>query len=359
MKKLKTIFIPIAVVVGTIGLLSFTTHMHKGGDDQCKIKIIKIVDGVKTEIDSTFDCNEHLNWISSIHGMGALENLIHMVHPDSMAFQFSFDVDETDENGMKQIRISTDDMDEAMQFDFQILDEEAGKLKMIINGKEIEMDADDIHEHMKKLHEHMGGIHENTEDVDITIETDGDEKHTVQIMKTVKDGKVTIKKVVDGVETEISEDELKDLHNQHRMMFIGKDGTKAHKEVTVDVQVDDTGKKSKQVMIMTMISTDGDDQKQMPEVLTSDSRKELEMEKINFSPNPNDGKFNLNFELSKKAPVQIQIFDIQGKEVYNESIKNFSGTYQNAIDISEQGKGIYFLRIIQGNKANTNKIVID
>lgn len=361
MKNLKTIFIPLAVVIGTIGLLSFTTHLQKGGGDTCKIKIVKIVDGVKTEVDSTFDCKEHLNWFSSIHGMGPLGNLIHMVHGDSASFQFNINVDESGEDGMKQISISTDDMDEAMQFDFKVMDEENGQIKMIINGKEMELKTDDIHQHMEKLHEHMKGLHTEMEDVNIVIKTDeeGDDSHSVQIMKTVKDGKVSIKKIVDGVETEISEEELKNMHSKHHMMFIGNDGSKAHQEMKIDVQVDGKDKKRKQVMIMTMISTDDNDQKQMPEVLASDSKKELEMEKIRFSPNPNNGKFSLNFELSKKSPVQIQIFDIQGKEVYNESIKNFSGTYQNNIDISEHGKGIYFLRIIQGNKANTNKIVME
>ena len=62
--------------------------------------------------------------------------------------------------------------------------------------------------------------------------------------------------------------------------------------------------------------------------------------------------------MDKQQPVQLKIYDIQGKVVYSEKISDFDGKYTNNIDISKNGEGIYVLQIVQGEKASTNKIVI-
>ena len=86
--------------------------------------------------------------------------------------------------------------------------------------------------------------------------------------------------------------------------------------------------------------------------------KSLKMDELNYYPNPNDGKFTLQFKADKR-PTEIKITSLEGKEIYAETLNSFEGTYQNDIDLSSQKRGIYLLQIIQGNKATNKKIVIE
>jgi len=75
-------------------------------------------------------------------------------------------------------------------------------------------------------------------------------------------------------------------------------------------------------------------------------KSELNVENLKFSPNPSDGKFNLSFTLEEKKEVTINIYDINGNVVYTETIKDFQGTYNKEIDISDEGTGAFFLHSI-------------
>ncbi|MDZ4844467.1 MAG: PDZ domain-containing protein [Chitinophagales bacterium] len=84
----------------------------------------------------------------------------------------------------------------------------------------------------------------------------------------------------------------------------------------------------------------------------------LVIEGLQFSPNPNDGNFNVNFELPEKGRTVVRIFDAANKEIYKEDLGKFSGRYNKQIDISDNPRGIYFLQITQNDKAVNKKIII-
>jgi hypothetical protein len=86
--------------------------------------------------------------------------------------------------------------------------------------------------------------------------------------------------------------------------------------------------------------------------------KSEEFEGLRFYPNPNSGKFNIDFEIEGKDPVLIRITDMNGKEVYREEVRA-SGRYSSQVDISKQGKGAYILKIEQGKRSATKTIVIE
>ncbi|MFM1874889.1 MAG: hypothetical protein RL266_626 [Bacteroidota bacterium] len=88
-----------------------------------------------------------------------------------------------------------------------------------------------------------------------------------------------------------------------------------------------------------------------------DFKKELALNVIEFAPNPNDGLFNLSFELPEKKSTRVLVFDQMGRKVYEELRNNFDGSYRNQIDISAQQSGVYFLIIAQEDKQFTRKIV--
>jgi hypothetical protein len=85
----------------------------------------------------------------------------------------------------------------------------------------------------------------------------------------------------------------------------------------------------------------------------------VEMDNMKLYPNPNDGKFNLNFNLKNKGDAEVTVYDLQGKQVYNEKLPNFSGEYNKPIDLSSNEKGIYFVKIQQGKHTQVKKISLD
>ena len=84
-----------------------------------------------------------------------------------------------------------------------------------------------------------------------------------------------------------------------------------------------------------------------------------EMLHLRYYPNPSNGKFDLVFNLSTKADTEIRIFDPNGKEIYNEKRKDFSGEYSHQLDISEHGRGTYILKISQGDKSVSKKVIVE
>lgn len=85
--------------------------------------------------------------------------------------------------------------------------------------------------------------------------------------------------------------------------------------------------------------------------------KVLEDVNIGFYPNPGNGDFTLEFNIEEeKEEAIISIHDLTGKIVYTETVKG-KGNYKKQISLNEPS-GIYILKIQQGKKAITKKLVI-
>ncbi len=83
----------------------------------------------------------------------------------------------------------------------------------------------------------------------------------------------------------------------------------------------------------------------------------LRVDEFALFPNPNKGNFTVAFELENKEPLTISVVDVTGKEVYRENVKDFTGSYRNAIDVSAYAKGTYFLNILQGDSVYSQQFV--
>ncbi|NQX96763.1 MAG: T9SS type A sorting domain-containing protein [Flavobacteriales bacterium] len=367
MKNLKNLLIPIGLIALVIGVFSFTNHKSKN-DEKCSIKIVKIVNGIKTEIDSTFDCSDKMEWISSFDGEKgkSIHKMIRMMMTedgDSNSFSFDINIESDDEDIMELTDENGKKIE--MHFDMKMLDGEDGILKMMINGKEMEVNLGNIQNHIKVLTEDIQHFEDEEGNVNIMIKSDedGGESHTVEIIKTIDDdGKITIKKIVNGEEVELDDEDIMKMDGGHKMIFISDNADiknmDGNHEMTIDINVEsEDGKKTKQIVIISKITTSETSSDEISTAVDLD-KKELSIKKLKFSPNPNNGKFELNFKLDDEKPVHIKIVDIQGKEVYNEMVNDFNGKYSNNIDISGNGDGIYILQVVQGDKASTSKIVI-
>ncbi len=84
----------------------------------------------------------------------------------------------------------------------------------------------------------------------------------------------------------------------------------------------------------------------------------LQISVIDVFPNPNMGMFELQFTLPNKGETIINIFNALGRKIYTYDLGNFSGAFKDAVDISQNGTGFYFLEIQQDGKSMVKKIVL-
>jgi Secretion system C-terminal sorting domain len=76
---------------------------------------------------------------------------------------------------------------------------------------------------------------------------------------------------------------------------------------------------------------------------------------IQIAPNPCNGKFHIIGITTDNSIVEL--YNIQGVKVY--SNPSFDKIKDDEIDISSAGKGVYLLKVVEGNKTTTHKIVVE
>jgi hypothetical protein len=76
---------------------------------------------------------------------------------------------------------------------------------------------------------------------------------------------------------------------------------------------------------------------------------------MNIYPNPNKGKFTVNFGVVPFNQYNIAFFDIQGKKIFNRSIQNIRNLFT---DLACYSSGVYFVGIINEGKVFTSEVCI-
>ena len=80
--------------------------------------------------------------------------------------------------------------------------------------------------------------------------------------------------------------------------------------------------------------------------------------KLNVSPNPNRGVFNLSFEVSGKADLSIDILSASGQKVFNSVYPNFTGKFSKQMEIANVSSEFYILKIQHNKKTYVQKLLI-
>lgn len=210
-------------------------------------------------------------------------------------------------------------------------------------------------------------IEESTNSPEIIIENENGgpvETFTINSLNE-KEGIPAIKEIiVNDVNGKMDSERLmKELDVQ--MHDIEGKGEQKHQAIIITSESDAEGneKENKVTKIIilkkVMISEPSAEDAKMLNRQTGISDEKLQVENMKFFPNPNDGKFNLEFEVPSKGDTELNILTMEGKSIYSENLKNFGGKYSNAINISDQPKGVYFVKIKQGKHAQVKKIVLE
>ncbi len=84
----------------------------------------------------------------------------------------------------------------------------------------------------------------------------------------------------------------------------------------------------------------------------------LRISSLQLFPNPSNGMFNLKFNLPDQEDTSIRIFNSAGRLIYRYDLMDFQGEFQDGIDISQNGPGVYFLEVRQKNKTVTRKVIL-
>lgn len=80
--------------------------------------------------------------------------------------------------------------------------------------------------------------------------------------------------------------------------------------------------------------------------------------KVSIIPNPNNGKFNISFDINKPENFTIRVFNALGRTVYSETKNKYQGNYNNLVDLSKMSNGIYTVSVKIGETITTEKISI-
>ncbi len=120
--------------------------------------------------------------------------------------------------------------------------------------------------------------------------------------------------------------------------------------------------KPKRVGVYKVIVTDalGCSQASNPITVTVTATADVLAREINLavSPNPNNGVFNLSFEVSGKADLSIDILSSSGQKVFNNTYPDFTGKFSKQIQVDNLSSEFYILQIQHNKKTYVKKILI-
>ncbi len=80
--------------------------------------------------------------------------------------------------------------------------------------------------------------------------------------------------------------------------------------------------------------------------------------KISIAPNPVKDKLNIKIEQTKEVIITIDVFNSAGQQLYTEKYKHLPGTFTRSLDFSNYINGVYFIRIIDGNKVQAIEKIV-
>jgi hypothetical protein len=76
-------------------------------------------------------------------------------------------------------------------------------------------------------------------------------------------------------------------------------------------------------------------------------------------PNPTSGRFTVNFNAVEAGDVGIEVVDITGRVVFNNSFEATAGSNEIPVDLSGNTSGIYLVKFRQGSVTATAKITLN
>ncbi len=85
---------------------------------------------------------------------------------------------------------------------------------------------------------------------------------------------------------------------------------------------------------------------------------ELNSNTLSISPNPNNGTFNVTFDTLEKGNYKLEVTNLLGQIIFEESLTNFSGSVSKQLSLSIKEKGVYVVTLTNSNNTKISKKLI-
>jgi len=76
-------------------------------------------------------------------------------------------------------------------------------------------------------------------------------------------------------------------------------------------------------------------------------------------PNPSNGDFTLQIDADKTMNIDIKIYDLSGRVVWNSSNSLMMGMNQINIKANELSAGAYVMQVVSNNKTFVSSLIIE
>jgi subtilisin-like proprotein convertase family protein len=82
--------------------------------------------------------------------------------------------------------------------------------------------------------------------------------------------------------------------------------------------------------------------------------EDFETNEFTIFPNPTNGIVNIRLQKNSETESVVNVIDVQGRDI----MKSTLDAQETKIDLSNFQKGIYFVKVTNGNKQTTKKIIL-
>jgi S1-C subfamily serine protease len=89
-----------------------------------------------------------------------------------------------------------------------------------------------------------------------------------------------------------------------------------------------------------------------------DRSQKLEVQNLILKTTNDPDRVRISFRLPGRGDTQIQIYNQNGRSLYQYELDSFSGVFQDVLDIAQNGSGVYYLYIQQDQASLIKKILL-
>ena len=82
-------------------------------------------------------------------------------------------------------------------------------------------------------------------------------------------------------------------------------------------------------------------------------------EGFSLFPNRSTGNFTLQFNTESSDLVALRVYDLSGRSVFVKDYTEVGSFFEEEVSLGNMAKGIYLLRIVNGGKLTTRKLVLE
>ena len=86
---------------------------------------------------------------------------------------------------------------------------------------------------------------------------------------------------------------------------------------------------------------------------------EIQLAGFSVYPNPSNDVFNIVFNSNTKQDIVLKVHNVLGEVIFSESLKDFSGDYNTAVDMTAYPNAIYILQLNTKDGMLNRKLILE